>query len=212
MERSGNGGEPQNQFDRIGWWTNWPSVRAFKPQQIGKDSRWQEIFSAWGSFARKTNGSAYQVIFEYRTNAVEFWRTTNLDQIVPQTYSTGEERSAYVGKDGTLWIRNWRISEYDGHGMPDEGPGYLQVGSETNWVTTAMDQHRLIVLKADGSLWHVAARPPKSAVEALKVHPTRFGIHDDWVGLTSSLGGSHFARLRMAACGSGRILIMMARC
>jgi hypothetical protein len=175
-------------FDENVWRTSWPSVRAFKPRQIGVDFHWQEAFSDWGSFARKADGSVYSVRLENKTNAVEFLRETNLDQIVSQTFSRGEERTAYVAKNGTLWIRNWHMPEYNGHGMQEVGPGYSQVGVETNWVTTAMDQHRLIVLKADGSLWEWKLNA-KSSLEAVKIPPTRFGIHNDWVGLTSTLGG-----------------------
>jgi hypothetical protein len=175
-----------NWFDWNGWQTNWPSVRAFKPRQIGVDSHWQEIFSDWGNFARKADGRVYSVRLENKTNAVEFLRETNLDEIVPQTFSGySDARSAYVGKDGTLWISNWYLNE---NGSQNQMLGYLQVGVETNWVTTAMDQNHLIVLKADGSLWEWKLNI-KSSVKAVKMPPTHFGIHNDWVGLTSTLGG-----------------------
>ena len=174
-----------NWYYENGWQTNWPSVRAFKPQPISTDSHWQEIFSDWGSFAKKTDGSVYLVNFEYKTNGVEFLRKTNLDQIVPQTFSQGDNRSAYVDKDGSLWIGNWHVGEY---GSSDQTFGYLKVGMETNWVTTAVDQNRVIVLKSDGSLWQWRLNT-KSPADAIKIPPTCFGIHSDWVGLTATLGG-----------------------
>ena len=167
------------------WQTNWPSVRAFKPQQIGADSHWQDIFRTWNGFARKTDGSTYQVQLEYKTNGVVFLRETNLDQIIPQTFSQDNNRSAYVGKDGALWVGNWHMGEY---GSSDLIFGYLRVGMETNWVTTAVDQNRVIVLKSDGSLWQWRL-DTKSPADAIKLPPTRFGIHSDWVGLTGTLSG-----------------------
>jgi hypothetical protein len=59
---------------------------------------------------------------------------------------------------------------------------------ETNWVTTAVDQNRMIVLKSDGSLWQWQL-DTKSPADAVKIPPARFGLHNDWVGLTSTLGG-----------------------
>jgi ABC-type transport system involved in multi-copper enzyme maturation permease subunit len=163
--------------------TNWPSVRAFKPQQIGADSHWQDTFL--NSFARKKDGSVYRVESEYKTNGVAFLRLTNLDQVNPETYSQYYNRSAYVGKDGALWIGNWHVGEY---GSSDQTFGYLRVGMETNWVTTAVDQNRMIVLKSDGSLWQWQL-DTKSPADAVKIPPARFGLHNDWVDLTSTLGG-----------------------
>ena len=43
--------------------------------------------------------------------------------------------------------------------------------------------------------WNLNA---KSSLEAVKIPPTRFGIHNDWVGLTNTLGGA----VSLAADGS----------
>ena len=176
-----------NWFDWNGWQTNWPSIRAFKPQQIGMDSHWQDVFSeGWSIFARNTDGSVYSVRFEFKTNRVEFLQATNLDQIVPRTFSPSwDDRMAYVGKDGSLWIGNWHT---DVSGLESQKPGFLRVGTETNWVTTAVNQNRMIVLKSDGSLWQWQLNT-KSPEDAVNIPPARFGIHNDWVGLTSTLGG-----------------------
>jgi ABC-type transport system involved in multi-copper enzyme maturation permease subunit len=173
-----------NHFTWDGWQTNWPSARTFQPRQIGTNSDWKEIFNGWIANAKKTDGTAWVVALDSKTGKDVFERRTNYDQVVPQTFSQGNNRSAYVGKDGTLWIGNY----LDENGSQSQQPGYLRVGVETNWVTTAMNQDRMIALKTDGSLWQWKLNT-KTSVDAVRIPPTRLGIHGDWVGLTGTWDG-----------------------
>jgi hypothetical protein len=173
-----------NHYDWNQWRTNWPSTRTFTPRQIGTNSDWQEIFNGWLANARKTDGSAWVVAVDSKTRKDGFERQTNFDNVVLQTFSQGNNRSAYVGKDGTLWIGNW----LEENGSQRQESGFLRVGVETNWVTAAMNQHRMVVLKADGSLWQWEL-DTKSAAEAVKIQPIHFGIHNDWVALTGTWDG-----------------------
>jgi ABC-type transport system involved in multi-copper enzyme maturation permease subunit len=177
------------------WQKNWPTVRNFPIQQIGADSHWQEIFPAFGASARKTDGTIWSVTFSNPTNKDEFFRQTNLDQVVSQTFSedsenSGYARTSYIGKDGTLWVRNIYLDEegFDERKNPLTGNTYLQVGAETNWTSAAINWDRLVALKSDGSLWQwkLTAR---TMAEAVQIPPTRFSSHHDWAGIISVWGG-----------------------
>lgn len=161
--------------------TDWPSVRTIQPLQISTNSNWREIFSTWDGFARKTDGSTWAVDFA-RTNGIPgLARETNLDLVVPQTYS-GNGMAVYLNRNGTLWIT-----------------GRVQLGTETNWVKAAENWSGLVTLKSDGSLWQWDFNNPKNqGIGVDKVLPTRLGIHTDWVGLTATWNGI----ISLAADGS----------
>jgi hypothetical protein len=156
-------------------WPSWPSVRISKPQPIGTNSAWTEIFSDGTGYARKTDGGIWAVHVDWSTGIDQLKRKANLDQIVPQTFSRmADDRMAYVGKDGTLWV--------------GEGTGsFLQVGKETNWVDVVVTWNCRVALKADGTLWKWTI--PDSTAEVATSQPTRLSSHNDWVSLTSSWGG-----------------------
>jgi ABC-type transport system involved in multi-copper enzyme maturation permease subunit len=171
-----------NRVDWTEWRTNWPSVRASRPQQVGTNSDWKEIFGDWTRYARKTDGSTWAVHMDWKTGKDEMERNTSLDQIVPQTFSRADNNTmAYVGKDGTLWVYG---RYFDDSKKSWEGAWrFVQAGKETNWVAVAVTWNCTVALKADGSLWKWN-RPQKSTLELAEIPPTRLGIHKDWVGLT----------------------------
>jgi ABC-type transport system involved in multi-copper enzyme maturation permease subunit len=165
--------------------TNWPTVRISKPQQIGTNSDWKEIFGSWPNYARKTDGSVWWVFFNEKTDGDKFNRQTNLDQIVFESFSTpGNGSSAYVDKGGTLWVCD-RHSDENNYWT---GIGFLQVGKETNWLAVAVTWRCMVALKSDGSLWKWNFSQ-NSTAEVAKIPPTRLGIHNDWVGLTGTWNG-----------------------
>ena len=181
-----------NNYSLNQWQTNWPSMRAFRPQQIGTNSDWKEIFNAaWsGSYAQKTDGSVWvwSIHSNRETGKDELERQTNLDQVEFQTFSRiSDIRMAYVGKDGTLWVCNQHAHFYGNTGTW-EGTGFLQVGKETNWLAVAVSWPCMVALKSDGSLWKWDF-PQNSTAEVAKTPPTRLGIHNDWVGLTGTWDG-----------------------
>jgi ABC-type transport system involved in multi-copper enzyme maturation permease subunit len=184
-----------NRFDWNGLQTNWPTVRALNPRQIGTNSDWKEIsYNAVDRFVRKTDGSVWSVFFNEKTGRDEFERQTNLDQVVFETFShMNDARMAYIGKDGTLWVCN---GHSDGNYSWKE-TGFLQVGKETHWLAVAVTWPCVVALKSDGSLWKWNF-PRYSTAEVAKVPPTRLGIHNDWVSLTGALGGA----VSLAADGS----------
>ena len=180
--------------------TNWPTVRASKPQQIGTNSDWKAAFgNGWNDLVGKTNGSVWAMHVDSKTGKDEFERRTNLDQVVLQTFSHANDiRMAYVNTNGTLWICNSYFVEYgNGSGSWQREKGFLQVGKETNWLAVAVTWHCMVALKTDGSLWKWDF-PQNSTAEVAKTPPTRLGIHNDWVGLTDTWYGA----ISLAADGS----------
>jgi hypothetical protein len=179
-----------NRFDWNDLQTNWPTMRAFNPRQIGTNSDWKEVSCNPGErFARKTDGSVWSVLFNEKTGRDEFERQTDLGQVEFQTLSYMPNFAlAYVRKDGTLWACNTYLGV---------NSGFLRVGKETNWRAVAVAWHCLVALKSDGSLWKWDL-PEKSIGEAAIISPTRLSVHNDWVALTQTLGGT----VSLAADGS----------
>jgi hypothetical protein len=70
------------------------------------------------------------------------------------------------------------------------GTGRLfQATKETNWVAVTVSWTGMVALKSDGSLWLWRWNyNQESPLEAAKSPPARLGIHNDWVGLTSTWG------------------------
>jgi len=178
------------------WQTRWPTVRGSKPQQLGADSGWQEIFSSLNfTPARKNDGSVWDINPDWTMK-----RDANLDRIVLETFSdSGDNTLSYIGRDGTLWVS---YNLYNESNDNTEGTRrYLQVGRETNWVATAMSWNWMVALKTDGTLWQwhfhrsSGLRFPE---EDVKIPPTRLGIHNDWIGLTGTWDGA----VTLAADGS----------
>ena len=176
--------ETSNYDNRTQWQTNWPTVRAAKPYQIGTNSDWQEIFSTWTHYARKKDGTVWLVGVDWKTGSDELARQTNMDQVVSQSFSmSGNGNLAYVGKDGTLWVD-------DEYWNKNKRQTQRQVGMETNWLAVAMAPYCMVALKSDGSLWRwIWHFPQDSMADVANIPPTRMGIHNDWVGLTGTWNG-----------------------
>ena len=177
------------------YWPSWPSVRISKPQPIGTSSDWTEIFSDGTGYARKTDGSIWAVHVDWKDGKDELKRRANLDPMVPQTFSRmGDDRMAYVGRDGTLWVGD---RSFDESKKRWEGSGsFVQEGKETNWVAVAVAWNSGVALKADGTLWKWTISD--SVAEVAGTRPTRLGIHNDWVSVTVS----RTAVVSLAADGS----------
>jgi ABC-type transport system involved in multi-copper enzyme maturation permease subunit len=167
----------------------WQGLRAFKPYQIGTNSDWQELFTLGGIFARRTDGRVWQLNVNWKTGQDELERATNYDEIVSQTASrAGDQQTAFVRADGTLWLLHRYWDEKTRQTM---GTGILQVGKENDWRAVAVNQSRMVALKSDGSLWQWHfVNPWNMSQEQLiliaQEPPTRLGIHNDWVAIASA--------------------------
>jgi ABC-type transport system involved in multi-copper enzyme maturation permease subunit len=176
--------------------TNWPTLRDYTPQQLGAKSDWQEIFDQWQfDYAKAKDGSVWSI-----DSNGNMERDANLDQIVPQTFSGRPDGPmAYVGNDGTMWA-NDRYYDQDQKRMMGTGR-FFRTSAGTNWTAVTIGWTGMVALKSDGSLWQWQWNyNQESPLEAAKSPPTRLGINNDWVGLTSSWGGT--IPVSLAADGS----------
>ena len=184
-----------SQLDWSQWRSQWPTVRALQPRQVGTNSDWQDIFDHAFADAQKTDGSSWTVSVDGRTGQDKLERRSECDQIPFHSFSRGLQNvSAFVRADGSLWINNQHFRK-DGQGW--EGTGYLQVGKETNWAAVAVTWPALVALKTDGSLWQWKPMQTSTA-EFNQSPPTRLGSQRDWLGLISVFGCS----VSLAADGS----------
>jgi ABC-type transport system involved in multi-copper enzyme maturation permease subunit len=162
----------------------WPGLRAFTPYQIGTNSDWQELFTLGGIFARRTDGRVWHLNVNWKTGLDELGRATNYDEIVSQTASrAGDQQTAFVRADGTLWMLN---RYWDEKTRQTIETGILQV---------AVNYGRMVALKSDGSLWqwHFINSWNMSQEQfilatqlATQKQPTPLGIHNDWVAIAST--------------------------
>jgi ABC-type transport system involved in multi-copper enzyme maturation permease subunit len=178
-----------NRFNSQNWRANWPTVRGFKPQQVGTNSDWAKIFRmGWRNYARKSDGSTWAVDInsDAKTGKYNLASETNYDRIPPQNFSSkGDDLTSYIGDGGILWICNRRLNE---SGTQLQGTGFLQVGRETNWVAVAVTWGSMVALKSDGSLWKWNF-PENYPAVAAKIPPVRLGIHNDWIAIANTWGG-----------------------
>jgi len=181
-----------NRFEWNTWKTNWPSLHAYQPHQIGADSDWQEITgNPWNYFARKSDGSVWGISVNYKSGEYELGRDVDLDQTALRRLSLpGSGDVAYIRPDGTLWMR-WRFEQ----NRTNTYSTFVQIGSETNWSAAALKSQRLVALKTDGSLWqwrfsrvwNLSEGESVLALEkAAQKPPTRLGIHNDWVAIANT--------------------------
>jgi ABC-type transport system involved in multi-copper enzyme maturation permease subunit len=173
----------------------WPGLRAFTPYQIGTNSDWQELFSMGQNFVRETNGGVWLLSVDWKTGRDELIRETNYDEIALQTASrAGDNNTAFVRADGTLWVLN---RYWDETSRQTLGTGILQVGKENGWRAVAVNWRMMVALKADGSLWQWQFKN-ENVVRAVNGPPIRLGIHNDWVAIMGNWGNV----IALAADGS----------
>ena len=167
----------------------WPGLRAFTPYQIGTNSDWQGLFTLGGIFAKRADGQVWYLNVNWKTGRDELGRATNYDEIVLQTASHADDRqTAFVRPDGTLWVIN---RYWDEKARQTLGTGTVQVGKENDWRAVAVNYGMMVALKSDGSLWQWHSPNPwnwnhEQFLLAIQRPPTRLGIHNDWVAITST--------------------------
>ena len=165
----------------------WPGLRAFTPYQIGTNSDWQELFTLGRTYARRTDGRVWHLDVNWKTGQDELERATNCDEIVSQTASHAGDQTAFVRADGTLWMLNRYWDEKTRQTMET---GVLQVGKDNDWRAVAVNCGMMMALKSDGSLWqwHFSIlwnMSQEQLILSVQAPPTRLGIHNDWVAITS---------------------------
>jgi hypothetical protein len=190
-----------NGFDRKNYWQG---LWAYKPQRLGIDSDWADIFSIEGrTYFQKTddslwiqwNGNQKQKIelepgFSVgRTSPFEHgkWRGTKQIQ---NNFKLG------VRDDGTFRI--WAYMKFNNQSHTfDWTEENLQFGKDTNWLSLAGHGEKIVTLKNDGTLWlwnfHHDNRggwdTELDGRKWLDAKPIRLGTHSDWVAIDEAMGG-----------------------
>jgi ABC-type transport system involved in multi-copper enzyme maturation permease subunit len=176
-----------NHFDWNHGPIKWPSLRTCQPYQVGTDAGWKTLGGIWNNLAQKSDGSIWSIGLDDKNWKDELHRDTNLDQVPLQTLSlSGDSERACVRPDGTLWV-NW---DYVQNGT-NFSSGFVRAGTETNWTTVALNQHKMVALKSDGSLWQWILPYPwestrENLIRLIQKPPTRIGIHNDWVAIAGN--------------------------
>jgi ABC-type transport system involved in multi-copper enzyme maturation permease subunit len=183
-----------NVYNWNDWPEKWPGLRAFQPYQIGTNSDWSKLFSGAnpsdGCLAERTDGSVWIVTGRDKSRNYGLIRETNYDQIITQKFSKPPygDLGTYIRKDGTLWLFAYLYTN-----VPDVGSQRyfktLQRSQDTNWVSSALTWDWLVALKSDGTLWKWDSQFGYGQFSMRSVAPTRLGIHNDWVAITSVSGG-----------------------
>ncbi len=148
-------------------------------------------FSLWAGFVPdKRTVVCGSLNVNWKRGRDELYRMTNYDEIVSQTASSraGDEQTAFVRADGTLWVLNQHWDEKTRQTMET---GFLQVGKENDWRAVAVNYGRMVALKSDGSLWQWGFSnswnmTQEQFILATQKPPARLGIHNDWVAIASS--------------------------
>ena len=137
--------------------------------------------------------------FTWETNGLQFAPSRLNPAMLGNSSGIGNEAdaggAAYIETNGTLWVAE-RYFDHKGNLFEK---GYVQAGQDTNWVDVAFDLPDLVGLKRDGSLWswHWPSFIADTA-EVIKLPPTQFSTHNDWVGILRAEGGIY----TLAADGS----------
>ncbi|MBI3849417.1 MAG: ABC transporter permease subunit [Verrucomicrobia bacterium] len=197
--------------NRLSWKKPWPGLRTFKPQRLGADSDWAEIFSNGDqTYFRKTNGESWR--FASRAGSVknaiqldeEIWLYRVADF---ELFSSRGDVSAYsrrganfmvgVREDGTFRVTGaWQPSPNKATWTMAEQN--FQLGKETDWIALAGDGESVVTLKNDGSLWKwTFSDDPITYPDAASC--ARLGTHSDWIAVNATMMGE---LVSLAADGS----------
>lgn len=184
-----------NRLDWQTWPQKWPGLTAFQPRQIGVNSNWTELYSWNFAIARKSDGSFWNILRSDKTGEFKPSRDAMDGRILSQkyyAYSPHGDMTAYIRKDGTLWV----VGQYLTYPPTTKMFQNLETSAETNWVSVAISLNWMVALKSDGTLWQWN-RDWRSPF-GFTIQPLRLGIHDDCVAIVGIEGGM----VSLAADGS----------
>ncbi|HOZ76217.1 MAG TPA: hypothetical protein PLS51_11400 [Flavobacterium sp.] len=106
-----------------------------------------------------------------------------------KTVSAGEEHTAAIRSDGSLWT--WGSNEWGqlGNGNYLDSGLPQRIGTDTNWKAISCGRNHVIALKTNGTIWAWGANDYKqlgTGVVANSVnHPVQIGSGSDWTMIAS---------------------------
>jgi hypothetical protein len=190
------------------WWgapqgggtKEWPGLRDFTPEQVGKDADWVEIFSAFGAAAfRKGNGEVWThggwrgdlrgIVLEHNPVFESHrWKNTLVSWAQLGTFLAGVSDDGTFRELGVLQKRGIKKSRYsDAEWVSRDA----QIGAGTDWmkaISLRAFRNKIFSLKADGTLWlwqYSLIHGDKTLyeIDGRRFSSTRFSEHSDWVGI-----------------------------
>ena len=189
---------------------HWPGLREFKPERLGTESNWEEVFqSSYRTYLRKTDGSVWMVGGDaYERNLHEIGSRLKVGQILPNE-SHGQFRNIteiYNFLNYRVGIRDDGTFRILAHLKPVENPKLhassfvwtnsdLQIGDGTNWLAAAgVENNKIVTLRNDGTLWlwnfeHnriLTWNPDQFEQVILKTVPVQLGTHSDWIAISGT--------------------------
>jgi hypothetical protein len=185
--------------NRFNWKHEWPGLRSFIPQQVGRETDWAEILVLNNHLTlRKLDGRVY-VFPGNSTSPVEslqldddtvLWRAPHLEQghwrgLVWTSARGWGTWQVGAAEDGTFRV----VGDYQRQNGKFKFVGQnQQLGTVTNWVALAANYGPAVTLKADGTLW-MWNFPENPLVKPETASATRLGRHSDWIAITAEAGG-----------------------
>ena len=67
--------------------------------------------------------------------------------------AAGDNHTAAIKKDGTLWAWGWNFKGQLGNGTNIDSNTPVQVGTDTNWQSVSAGREHAVAIKKDGTLW-----------------------------------------------------------
>jgi len=162
---------------------SWPGLHTFQPFQLGTNSDWVAIGKRGDSFARKRDGSVWEVSHLDANGVDGLRRMTNFNLVppeVPQFQFLGW--ATYVRKDGTLWL-SFFVNSVKRGGVV-ESFRQLQISHETNWLSATLAGSWIVALRTDGTLWKWKAY----SIDHISKAPEPLGPQSNWVALGGFAG------------------------
>ncbi len=191
-----------NQLDFSDTHSHWPDLRDHPISQIGSDNDWAELADN-DNLVQKSDGTVWSYYFTGKENLIRLDRRPELDAVPFKTFlASGSGDHAYVRANGTLWMS--RASRSD-RNKNNDYTEFIQIGSQTNWVSAVVSWRTLTALRADGTIWQWdfpvlwgSSSEPDAWLDHIQDPPHRIGIHNDWV----ALAGAYQDIIALAADGS----------
>jgi hypothetical protein len=106
--------------------------------------------------------------------------------------AAGLTETVGIRADGTLWVSEKRRRSWDGQSQPpiEEADRLVQVGTHTNWQRVLRQDYSmtsLVLLKADGTLWHWGTNSFKQWTGLRAFEPYHLDEDSDWAEAASSV-------------------------
>ena len=158
-------------------------------QKGNNDENRPGALQSWGSNTNGQLGLNYSGANNYFTNFNDRPRIVGIRWA---SVSAGENHTAAIKSDGTLWTWGANSSGQLGIGNTTQRSTQTRVGTAFDWVSVSAGGSHTLAIKRDGSLWAWGGNQNGQLGDGTTTQrsaPTRIGTANDWASV--SAGGSH---------------------